>query len=145
MPLTHTHALLTATVAAAGQQGTACTQQARRGRESALTQGRGGVKALAGMAREISLNAAAAARRPVTRDTHMSDHALIIDDPHVIDESPMTLTASAKFCREVLGRAVSGSGSAPRPSSAPAPKLAAQPLAALPPGGPQGSAMCLGR
>ena len=90
MPLTHTHALLSAIVAAAGQQGTACTQQARRGRESALTQGRGGVKALAGMAREISLNAAAAARRPVTRDTHMSDHALIIDDPHVSDESLMT-------------------------------------------------------
>ena len=128
MPLTHTHALLSAIVAAAGQQGTACTQQARRGRESALTQGRGGVKALAGMAREISLNAAAAARRPVTRDTHMSDHALIIDDPHVSDESLMTHRQ-----REVLPARGTWEwyGPAPlRPSSQLSPWLHRHPLSA---------------
>ena len=76
-----------------------------------------------------SLNAAAA-RRPVTRDTLISDHALISDDPHVsddpvTDDSPPALGFAERGARYV--------GVVLRPSSAPAPKLAAQPLAASPP------------
>jgi hypothetical protein len=75
-----------------------------------------------------SLNAAAAARRPVTRDTHMSDHALIIDDPHVSDESLMTYRQ-----REVLPARGTWEwyGPAPlRPSSQLSPWLHRHPLSA---------------
>ena len=78
----------------------------------------------------FSLNAAAAARRPVTRDTHMSDHALIIDDPHVIDESPMTLTASAKFCRRAVRVRPRAPAPPLRPSSQLSPWLHRHPLSA---------------
>ena len=74
-----------------------------------------------------SLNAAAA-RRPVTRDTHMSDHALIIDDPHVSDESLMTHRQ-----REVLPARGTWEwyGPAPlRPSSQLSPWLHRHPLSA---------------
>ena len=86
-----------------------------------------------------SLNAAAAARRPVTRDTHMSDHALIIDDPHVSDESLMTHRQ-----REVLPARGTWEwyGPAPlRPSSQLSPWLHRHGATRC----PQGSAMCLGR
>ena len=89
------------------------------------------VRPAAGSARSystFSLNAAAAARRPVTRDTHMSDHALIIDDPHVSDESLMTHRQ-----REVLPARGTWEwyGPAPlRPSSQLSPWLHRHPLSA---------------
>jgi hypothetical protein len=88
-----------------------------------------------------SLNAAAA-RRPVTRGTHISDYALISDDPHVSDESLMihrqreVLPSGARGKWEWFGPAPQLRACAQARSSAPSCTATRC---------PQGSAMCLGR
>ena len=87
-----------------------------------------------------SLNAAAAARRPVTRDTHMSDHALIIDDPHVSDESLMTHRQ-----REVLPARGTWEWYGPAPQLRPCAQARSSAPGCTATRCQQGSAMCLGR